>query len=117
MTSLTTSSGSCFELSRLKSTCQQVTLTHFLNISTCVCIAIIWECRHGQILHCISTLGLVNYVIILALSSRVPGENWSIGEKAVSMQCSLIWGAICVKKAEVGHMMICVITYHQCDSP
>ena len=26
-------------------------------------------------------------------------------------------GAICVKKAEVGHMMICVITYHQCDSP
>ena len=28
-----------------------------------------------------------------------------------------LWGAICVKKAEVGHMMICVITYHQCDSP
>ena len=24
---------------------------------------------------------------------------------------------MCVKKAKISHMMICVITYHQCDSP
>ena len=113
MTSPTTSSGSCFELSMLKSTCQQVwlvTLTHFLNISTCACIAIIWECRHGQILHCISTLGLVNYVIILALSSGFQGtENWSIGEKAVSIQCSLIPKCrMCVCVCVCVYVCVCV---------
>ena len=51
----------------------------------------------------ISTLGLVNYVIILALSSGFQGtENWSIGEKAVSIQCSLIPKC---------RMCVCVCTY------
>ena len=62
-----------------------------------------------------------------ALASAIFGEKncskWldfsiALSPQGRGLQTSLLlWGAICVKKAEVGHMMICVITYHQCDSP
>ena len=46
--------------------------------------------------------------------------NWCMADAimgAVEKWTSILWGAMCVKKAKISHMMVCVITYHKCDSP